>query len=262
MQLPRLEVAGVDAWLVRLFDRIDDANMPWIMALLRRCEEGFGESLIDLVPSYTTLLVHYDPLLLTPGEARSRLATMLTDLEPEEQGAPGEGSLGEIKELQVWYDDSVGPELSLLQQHSGLSREAVIEAHSGQEYSVFALGFAPGFAFMGSLPDELVLPRLDTPRKRVPAGSVAVANRQTSAYPRVSPGGWNLIGRTSAKLFDRERDGFSLLRVGDRVRFVAVDRARFEEAGGDTTPVEEHDLKGKEPQGKEPQGKETNGKYS
>ncbi|MGC3874994.1 5-oxoprolinase subunit B family protein [Halomonas sp. GXIMD04776] len=239
MQLPRLEVAGIDAWLVRLFDRIDDANMPWIMALLRRCEESFGKALIDLVPSYTTLLVHYDPLLLTPVEARSRLATLLADLEPDEDGARDEGSSGKAKELQVWYDDSVGPELELLQERSGLSREAIIEAHSGQEYHVFALGFAPGFAFMGSLPKELVLPRLDTPRKRVPAGSVAVANRQTSAYPRISPGGWNLIGRTSARLFDRERDGFSLLRVGDRVRFLAVDRDRFEKAGGDTTPVEE-----------------------
>ncbi|WP_227368271.1 5-oxoprolinase subunit PxpB [Halomonas sp. M20] len=234
MQLPCLEVAGVDAWLVRLFDRIDDANMPWIMALLRRCEESFGDALVDLVPSYTTLLVHYNPLQLTPAQARSRLATLLADLEPDEQGA-----LGEIKELQVWYDDSVGPELSLLQERSGLSREAVIEAHTDQKYHVFALGFAPGFAFMGSLTEELVLPRLDTPRKRVPAGSVAVANRQTSAYPRISPGGWNLIGRTSARLFDRERDGFSLLRVGDRVRFVAVDRKEFEDAGGDTTPVEE-----------------------
>nr|WP_298376140.1 5-oxoprolinase subunit PxpB [uncultured Halomonas sp.] len=239
MQLPRLEVAGVDAWLVRLFDDIDDANMPWIMALLRRCEESFGEALIDLVPSYTTLLVHYDPLQLTPGEARSRLAMLLADLDPGEDGDQSEGTSDNVKELQVWYDDSVGPELSLLQEHSGLSREAVIEAHSGQEYHVFALGFAPGFAFMGSLPEELVLPRLDTPRKRVPAGSVAVANRQTSAYPRISPGGWNLIGRTSARLFDRERDGFSLLRVGDRVRFVAVDRDRFEKAGGDTTPAEE-----------------------
>ncbi|SHF56340.1 sensor histidine kinase inhibitor, KipI family [Modicisalibacter ilicicola DSM 19980] len=248
--LPRLEVAGVDAWMVRLFDRIDEANMPWITALLRRCEAAFGEALVDLVPSYTTLLVHYDPWRLTPGEARSRLGAVLADLEPDEEGGLGEGASGNVKELEVWYDDSVGPELALLQQESGLSREAVIEAHSGHEYRVFALGFAPGFAFMGSLPDELVLPRLDTPRKRVPAGSVAVANRQTSAYPRVSPGGWNLIGRTSARLFDRDREGFSLLRVGDRVRFVAVDRDRFEAAGGDTSPVEEPDSKGKTSNGK------------
>lgn len=232
--LPCLEVAGVDAWLVRLFERIDDANMPWITALIARCERAFGKALIDLVPSYTTLLVHYDPLALTPGEARALLIEVLANLAPDDDQVNGEA-----KALRVWYDDSVGPELSRLQESSGLSREALIEAHSEREYRVFALGFAPGFAFMGSLPDALVLPRLETPRKRVPAGSVAVANRQTSAYPRVSPGGWNLIGRTCEALFDRDRDGFSLLRVGDRVRFVPIGRVEFERLGGDTTPAEQ-----------------------
>ncbi|HET8791615.1 MAG TPA: allophanate hydrolase subunit 1 [Modicisalibacter sp.] len=233
--LPRLEVAGVDAWLVRLFDSIEDTNMVWITALMRRCEQVFGATLIDLVPSYTTVLVHYDPLALTPGEARQRLANLLVDLVPDDAAA-----VGEIKELSVWYDESVGPELIRLQKSSGLSRQALIEAHCEREYRVFALGFSPGFAFMGSLPDTLILPRLETPRRRVPAGSVAVTNRQTAVYPRVSPGGWNLIGRTSERLFDRDREGFSLLRVGDRVRFAAIDRARFERLGGDITPVEAH----------------------
>lgn len=233
--LPRLEMAGVDAWLVRLFDETDDTNLAWITALLRRCERAFGEALIDLVPSYTTVLVQYDPLALTPNEARRRLADLLAELTPDDAIA-----LGEVKELAVWYDASVGPELIRLQERSGLSRKALIEAHSEREYRVFALGFAPGFAFTGSLADALVLPRLETPRQNVPAGSVAVADRQTAAYPRVSPGGWNLIGRTCERLFDRERDGFSLLRVGDRVRFVAIDRARFERLGGDTTPIAEH----------------------
>ncbi|SDK92998.1 sensor histidine kinase inhibitor, KipI family [Modicisalibacter muralis] len=232
--LPCLEVAGVDTWLVRLFATIDDANMAWITALMRRCEQVFGDTLIDLVPSYTSVLVHYDPLALRPDEARARLASLLADLAPDDTAA-----VGEVKELHVWYDESVGPELIRLQEHSGLSRQAVIEAHCEREYRVFALGFSPGFAFMGSLPEALALPRLETPRKRVPAGSVAVANRQTAAYPRVSPGGWNLIGRTGERLFDRRREGFSLLRVGDRVRFVAIDRAHFEGLGGDIAPVEE-----------------------
>lgn len=233
-RLPRLEVAGVDAWLVRLFDDIDEANMPWITALVRRSEIAFGDMLIDLVPSYTTLLVHYDPRHLTPTEARVRLSDLLADLVPDDTQVGGE-----TKELAVWYDECVGPELVRLQEHTGLSREAIIEAHSEREYRVFALGFAPGFAFMGRVPEMLALPRLETPRRRVPAGSVALANRQTSAYPQISPGGWNLIGRTNARLFDRDREGFSLLRVGDRVRFVAVGRAQFEHLGGDTTPIEE-----------------------
>lgn len=234
--LPRLESAGLDAWLVRLFEAIDEANMPWITALMRDCEQAFGATLIDLVPSYTTVLVHYDVMRLNAGEARDKLAGVLRDLTPDDDSA-----LGEVKELPVWYDASVGPELARLQASSGLSREAVVAAHSEPHYCVFALGFAPGFAFMGRLADELVLPRLETPRQRVPAGSVGVANRQTSAYPRVSPGGWNLIGRTSARLFDRQREGFSLLRVGDRVRFVAVERDEFERLGGDVSPFEGQD---------------------
>ena len=235
VRLPRLEVAGIDAWLVRLFDDIDEANMPWLTALMRRCETTFDDTLIDLIPSYTTLLVHYDPCRRTPAEAHMMLSEILADLAPDETQA-----MLEIKELNVWYDERVGPELTRLQEHAGLSREGIIEAHSGHVYRVFALGFAPGFAFMGRLPEALVLPRLETPRKRVPAGSVALANRQTSAYPQASPGGWNLIGRTSERLFDRHREGFSLLRVGDRVRFVAVSRAQFERLGGDTTPIEEN----------------------
>ncbi|WP_192035393.1 5-oxoprolinase subunit PxpB [Halomonas sp. YLGW01] len=234
MSLPRLENAGVEAWLVRLFDTIDEANMPWLMALCRRCEDAFGEALVDLVPSYTTLLVHYDPLRLSAREARARLASILADLRPDDEAAAGA-----IKEVPVWYDDSVGPELARLMAATGLDREALIELHAGHDYRVFALGFAPGFAFMGSLDPRLEMPRLDTPRQRVPAGSVAVAGRQTSAYPRQSPGGWNLIGRTPITLFDRHRDEQSYLQVGDRVRFRPVDRVEFERLGGDTRPVTE-----------------------
>ena len=140
--------------------------------------------------------------------------------------------------LPVWYDLSVGPELTLLSQRSGLSVHDVIRRHSAHEYQVFALGFAPGFAFMGLVDEILATPRLSTPRKRVAAGSVGIAERQTAAYPVVSPGGWNLIGRTPAKLFDRERDGYSLMQPGDTVRFEPVDHAEFISLGGDDTPLE------------------------
>ncbi|WP_254277701.1 5-oxoprolinase subunit PxpB [Halomonas sp. 3H] len=233
MSLPRIESAGLDAWLVRLFDRIDEANLPWLTALTRRCEAAFGEALVDLVPSYTTLLVVFDPLRLAPEAARHRLAQLLQELAPDENAAAGE-----IHELPTWYDASVGPDLVRVAEHTGLSVEAVIDCHAGTDYRVFALGFAPGFAFMGLLDARLEMPRLETPRQRVPVNSVAIAGRQTAAYPAVTPGGWNLLGRTSARLFDRDRDGFSLLHVGDRVRFVPVDRRTFESQGGDATPME------------------------
>ncbi|WP_417615203.1 5-oxoprolinase subunit PxpB [Oceanisphaera sp.] len=231
--LPRLENAGIDAWLVRLFDTIDEANMPWITALVEACEQALGDNLVDMVPSYTTVLVHYDSLKLDAQQVKNVLQSLLVGLTANDTCA----NAG-IKELPVWYDPSVGPELALLQQQTGFSLERIIQLHSEHSYRVFALGFAPGFAFMGSLPAELELPRLNTPRKRVPAGSVAITGRQTSAYPQVSPGGWNLIGRTPARLFDPESQALSLLQVGDRVRFVPVDKEEFIRLGGDTTATE------------------------
>ena len=229
---PRIEVVAIDCLMVRLFDVIAEANMPWMLAATERLRNGFGLALVDLVPSYTTLMVHYDLTALTPAQARALIDQALTDLQPQAQGS------GQCHVLPVWYDLSVGPELTLLSQRSGLPVEEVVRRHSAHEYQVFALGFAPGFAFMGLVDEVLATPRLNTPRKRVAAGSVGIAERQTAAYPVVSPGGWNLIGRTPAKLFDRERDGYSLMQPGDTVRFAPVSHAEFVNLGGDDTPLE------------------------
>lgn len=232
--LPRLEPAGIDGWMVRLFETIEENNLLWLTALTRDCEAAFGQALIDLVPSYTTLLVVFDPLQIGTWQARQALVDVLMKLTPDDDGADE----GELHELPTWYDPSVGPDLSRVAERSAMTIDTVIDTHSQRDYRVFALGFAPGFAFMGLLDSRFHCPRLDTPRQKVPAGSVAIAGQQTAAYPVVTPGGWNLIGRTTAPLFDRRREGFSLLKVGDRVRFVGVDRQTFEREGGDTTPAE------------------------
>ena len=229
---PRIEVVALDCLMVRLFDEIAESNMPWMLAAGARLRESFAGHLIDLVPSYTTLMVHYDLLALNPMQARELIGQALEGLHADAQAR------GRRHVLPVWYDPSVGPELHLLAQRSGLSVDEVIARHSGRDYQVFALGFAPGFAFMGQVEEALAAPRLDTPRKRVAAGSVGIAERQTAAYPLVSPGGWNLIGRTPAKLFDRTRDGYSLLQPGDSVRYEAISHAEFIRLGGDDTPLE------------------------
>jgi len=228
----RVEVVALDCLMVRLFDEISEANMPWMLAASESLRAAFAGHLIDLVPSYTTLMVHYDLTALSPAQARELIAEALIDL------SPNACTRGKCHVLPVWYDLSVGPELSLLSQRSGLAVDEVIRRHCEREYQVFALGFAPGFAFMGLVEEALAAPRLNTPRKKVAAGSVGIAERQTAAYPVVSPGGWNLIGRTPAKLFDRERDGYSLMQPGDTVRFEAVSHAEFINLGGDDTPLE------------------------
>jgi len=230
---PRIEVVGVDSLLLRLFDQIDEDNMPWMLAATQRVRDAFGGALIDLVPSYTSLLVHYDLTRLNDQQARQCLWQILDGLEPAAAASARQ------HEIPVWYDPSIGPELQALGERSGLGVTGVIERHSAHIYQVFALGFAPGFAFLGLVDERLASTRLATPRKQVPAGSLGIADRQTAIYPLISPGGWNLIGRSPVRLFDRELDGYSLWQPGDRVCFVPIERAEFVRLGGDDSPFEE-----------------------
>ncbi|OWJ96683.1 allophanate hydrolase [Pseudomonas sp. A46] len=229
---PRVEVVGIDSLILRLFERIDERNMPWLLAATERLRESFGAALVDLVPSYTTLLLQYDLLQLDDRQARERIAQAFEDLRPASE------AVGRELQVPVWYHPSVGPELTGLAERSGLGISGVIARHSARSYPVFALGFAPGFAFMGLVDECLASPRLGTPRQRVAPGSLGIADRQTAIYPVESPGGWNLIGRSPATLFDRNLEGYSLLRPGDRVRFVPVERDEFIRLGGNDSPFE------------------------
>lgn len=229
----RLETAAMDAVTVRLFDTIDEANMAWIIAADQTLRDALGEALIDLIPSYTTLLVHYDSQQLTFGQVATLIRNTLRHL------TPAESQNGQLHEIPVWYDESVGPELPLVAKRARLSVDSLIERHCGHDYCVFALGFAPGYGFMGLVDEGIATPRLKTPRRKVAAGSVGIADRQTAIYPLLSPGGWNILGRTAVPLFDYAKRGEPLLRPGDKVRFKAIGKAEFEAAGGDTTPMEE-----------------------
>ncbi|WP_336274029.1 5-oxoprolinase subunit PxpB [Vreelandella indica] len=229
----RIETAAMDALMVRLFDTIDEANMAWVIAADQALRGAFGATLIDLVPSYTTLLVHYDCQQMNHAEALGLINKMLSGLEPADTQA------GELHDIPVWYDESVGPELPLVAKRAGLSVNELIEQHCNHDYCVFALGFAPGYGFMGLVDESLAAPRLKTPRRKVAAGSVGIADRQTAIYPLLSPGGWNILGRTNVPLFEHAKRGDPLFRPGDKVRFRAISREEFEADGGDTTPMEE-----------------------
>lgn len=226
----RIESAAIDSLMVRLFDQIDEANMPWLIAAAENLRAAFGAQLIDLVPSYTTLLLHYDLHALSESDAIALIQNSLHNLQPLAN------ETGTLHAIPVWYHQSVGPELTSIAQRAGLSPEQVIEQHCSRDYPVFTLGFAPGFAYMGLVDEALASARLATPRQRVPKGSVGIAERQTAIYPLTSPGGWNLIGRCPLTLFSAERG--SLLQPGDRVRFVSIDHAEFIRLGGDDTAME------------------------
>ncbi len=172
----------------------------------------------EYVPTFRSLTVHYDPAEITFAD----LAARIGDLPLEGTGTT---EPSRIWDVPVLYD---GPDLEEVAQAASLTTEEVAELHVSVSYHVYMLGFLPGFAYLGDLPEKLRLPRLHVPRTRVPAGSVAIAEELTAIYPVVSPGGWRLIGRTPLRLFDHTSNPPSLFAPGDQVRFVAVNAADFE----------------------------------
>jgi inhibitor of KinA len=182
---------------------------------------------LDLVPAFCSLTVHYEPLHVRAADGfpfeclRAQLAQAI------DQAPPARDDLSRVVEIPVLYGGPGGEDLAPLAAAHGLSIEEAIARHTAPPYFVAMLGFAPGFAYLAGLDPRLVTPRRDTPRARVPAGSVAIGGEHTGIYPFDSPGGWNVIGRTPLRLFEPGRFAPSLLSVGDEVRFVAIDEARF-----------------------------------
>lgn len=169
-------------------------------------------------PAYTTVLVTFDPAQAGHAELASILEGYLERLDTVALPPPRQ------LEIPVRYGGEEGPDLEAVAAHCGLTAAEVIERHAAGDYVVDFLGFAPGFAYLSGLDPRLATPRLETPRRRVPAGSVGIGGRQTGVYPFATAGGWRLIGRTALTLFDPQREPMSLLEIGDRVRFVPLER--------------------------------------
>ena len=185
-------------------------------------EEGI-QGIIETIPTYRSLLIIYNPLTI-PLEA---LKQRLEGLEKELQQTP----LPEPKRtrIPVVYGDVYGPDLEYVAQYHRISSEEVIRLHCSKPYLIYMIAFMPGYPYMGELPDELITPRLKTPRLSVPAGSVAIAQKQTGIYSMESPGGWQIIGRTPVKLFDPKKEPPALLRMGNLVQFYPITKKEFED---------------------------------
>jgi len=224
---PRLQVAGEAALIVYVSGQSSPAVVQRVQALAAGLQDRLGTALIDLIPSYASLLVVFDEQVTDHPKVRRAVRATLNSL-PEHIA-----SAGRLVEVPVYYAPESGADLETLGERSGLGWEGVAELHASVEYRVYAVGFAPGFAYLGTVDERIAAPRLATPRTRVPRGAVAIADRQTAVYPAPSPGGWNLIGRSPLTLFDAGAEDPMALRVGDRVRFVAIDRKRFAALGGE-----------------------------
>ncbi len=217
---PALEALGDRALLVRFGDRIDPRLNDEVHALAGRIRGAALPGVVDLVPAYASLALHYEPAAWAggPGSPFEALCAALAPL------VAGGGSAAAAASRQVLipvrYGGEFGEDLAEVAALTGLDEQAVIARHTAGRYRVHMLGFTPGFAYLGGLDPALAVPRRATPRLRVPAGSVGLAGIQTGIYPCTSPGGWRLIGRTSLPLFDPAAAEPCLLQPGDEVRFV------------------------------------------
>lgn len=184
------------------------------------------EDVIEVIPSYASIMVTYNSLVREYQEMCEALETIIhhaKDLVMSES---------KIITIPTYYGVEVGLDLEVLSEEKQLSVEEIIALHTAQTYSVYAIGFAPGFGYLGEIDKRLETSRLSSPRKAVPKGSVSIADRQTAVYPTQSPGGWKVLGRTPVAMFDSAYEGLSLFRVGDHVRFESISKETFLAMGG------------------------------
>lgn len=216
--------AGDQAVVVEFGSVID----PDINALVHRTAAAIDvsddiEGVLEMVPTYRSLLVYYDPLQVSLPELQDRISGLAID----------DGDTKDeyrIVEIPTLYGGEHGPDLEFVAQNASMTESEVIALHSGTDYLVYTMGFSPGFPYLGGLDTRLHTPRLPSPRTLIPAGSVGIAETQTGVYPVASPGGWRLIGRSPLRLFDPYASPPTVINAGDRVRFVSLeDAAAYDE---------------------------------
>lgn len=188
-----------------------------VLALHHILKSADMKGIVETVPTFRSITVHFDPLILFPNEVEDLVAPFISHLSVTK-------TKKHLIEIPCCYDRDYAPDLDYVAQKTGLSVEDVIARHQDEIYDVFMLGFLPGFGFLGVLDEALRLPRRTNPRTNVPKGSVAIADLMTAIYPSESPGGWHLIGRTPVEIFDKT----PLLGAGDQIRFIRISEQEFE----------------------------------
>jgi inhibitor of KinA len=219
----KLEPLGDSAVVATLGSGIDAGTLASVLRLADSILAANRAGITDVVPAYSSVAAFYDPAQFSEaaGDAYDAVCRFM------ESCASGAASSrraveGRRVEIPVCYGGDFGPDLAHVARHCGMGEPDVVALHSGADYLVHAIGFTPGFPYLGGLPESLSTPRLDTPRQRVPAGSVAIGGSQTGVYPVDSPGGWHIVGRTPVALFRPSLEDAALLRPGDHVRFRVI----------------------------------------
>lgn len=211
---------GDTAFSMELGEGIDRDTNARVIALYKKARDDGISGIVAMSPTFRSLLVQFDPDMVHPKDLEQKFLSLLDGLDST--SAPGRHW-----RLPMCYDGEFGPDLADVARQTGLSTGEIRRLHAGQDFFIYMMGFLPGYAYMGDLPEPIRVPRRQTPRTRLPRGSVAIAGELTSAYPLESPGGWNLIGRTPVPLFDPAREVPVLLAPGDLVTFEPVSEKDF-----------------------------------
>ena len=227
LKTPRYRIVGDQGLLAEFGDVIAPSVNRKVRAVSILLEKEQTQGVLELIPTYRSLMIRYNPWQTDPEKLQQTLKKLESEWETIELPP------AKVVEIPVCYGGELGPDIKVVAQANQISKEEVIQLHASVEYSIYMIGFTPGFPFMGGLPEKLFTPRRKTPRTHVPRGSVAVANNQTGIYPVASPGGWQVIGQTPVRLFRPECENPFLYDVGDKIRFQVIDLETFKKIAAD-----------------------------
>jgi inhibitor of KinA len=226
-RLPAVRWVSDSALRLEFGTEISSPAQTLVHAAYRALSRSKLPALLDITPAYTTILLRFELLQVGDHEAVLRQVEAIVARGCEESLPPARSL-----EIPVCYEAEFAIDLPDVARHCGLSEKQVVELHNAASYRVEFLGFSPGFGYLSGLSAQLATPRLDRPRSRIPAGSVAIGGAQTGIYPQETPGGWRIIGRTPLRMFDPRRNPPALLETGDQVRLVPIARAEFDRLAG------------------------------
>jgi len=234
----RLEIAGENALMLyfsqhghsqkqitAVVNQDINSNVQQATQLIKK---HLSTDIVDLIPSYASILVMFNLLEIDHHHLKNKLKKLLANCTNQLS------KQGRLIELPAYYSLESGQDLPRIAEKAQMSIEQVISLHQAQEYRVYAIGFAPGFAYLGEVDERIAMPRLASPRLKVPKGAIAIADRQTAVYPAQSPGGWNIIGLCPIDMFNPEGQPTMPVSVGDRVKFVAIDKQQYNALLGST----------------------------
>lgn len=216
-------LTGDTSLTVEFGNEISESINTQIRAFSIALQNSKIPGIVETVPTYRSLMIHYDPGVILYKPLVQKLTALLGQLDKIEIPP------SEVLEIPVLYGGEMGPDLDFVAQHSGKTPEEVVQIHTSTEYLIYMLGFTPGFTYLGGMSDEIATPRLKTPRVKIPAGSVGIAGSQTGVYPIDSPGGWQLIGRTPVRMYDPDRETPILPQAGQYIKFYAITQKEFDE---------------------------------